>query len=708
MLVLTSMTAFLRLLYEEDKASAILHAIPRLSPARFDVSTHVLAAVPGSPFAYWVSQELRALFGSTRPVDADERAVKQGLASADDFRFVRTHWEVLCLRVGEHWRVFAKGGRRSAFYADIPTVVNWYCSGAEIRANVNEKGVTRSNIRMLRSTEREYFFRPGVTWPLRGVRFSAQAVPKGAIFSNAGKMAFADSPSFLLGLFNSEPFNGLIGFFAGKVGGVQYEVGLIRRIPFPAASAAQANQLESLARHGWSARRELDTVNEVSHAFVMPAVLHVAGGSFDERVAIWAERVAVVCAELERVQSEIDELCFDLYGISDEDRRAIKEGFGVSNGRDDDSDAGEDSDEDVSDEDSDEDDEDSALQLDPEGLAAGLVSWAVGVAVGRFDVRLATGVRECPEDPDPFDPLPVCSPAMLTGDDGLPLDTPPVGYPVEVSPVLVDDPGHEWDLSTRVRAVFDVVFGDDADRWWRDVGAVLDARGGEVDNWLRKGFFDHHLKLHSKSRRKAPILWPLSTKSGSYRVWLYAHRVSQDSLFRVLTDVIEPKLTLEERRLADLVRECGPSPSASQRRTINTQEVFVSELWESRNEVAAVAPLWAPDLNDGVVIVLAPLWRLFAHHRPWSNELKSRWKKLAAGDYDWAQLAMHIWPERVVPKCAEDRSLAIAHKLEDVFWANDDENDKWHPRPNPTVSVDQLITERTSPTIHTARHHPQP
>ena len=42
-----------------------------------------------------------------------------------------------------------------------------------------------------------------------------------------------------------------------------------------------------------------------------------------------------------------------------------------------------------------------------------------------------------------------------------------------------------------------------------------------------------------------------------------------------------------------------------------------------------MAPLWAPDLNDGIVIVLAPLWRLFAHHRAWSNELKTHWDKLA-------------------------------------------------------------------------------
>ena len=108
------------------------------------------------------------------------------------------------------------------------------------------------------------------------------------------------------------------------------------------------------------------------------------------------------------------------------------------------------------------------------------------------------------------------------------------------------------------------------------------------------------------------------------------------------------------------------------------------ELHEFREELEAVAPLWAPDLNDGIVIVLAPLWRLFAHHRAWSSELKKHWAKLAKGDYDWAQLAMHLWPERVVPKCAEDRSLAIAHGLEDVFWVQDQAHeDKWHSSPDP-------------------------
>jgi hypothetical protein len=38
-------------------------------------------------------------------------------------------------------------------------------------------------------------------------------------------------------------------------------------------------------------------------------------------------------------------------------------------------------------------------------------------------------------------------------------------------------------------------------------------------------FFADHLKRYSKSRRQAPIYWPLSKASGSYTLWIYYHRL---------------------------------------------------------------------------------------------------------------------------------------------------------------------------------------
>ncbi len=62
---------------------------------------------------------------------------------------------------------------------------------------------------------------------------------------------------------------------------------------------------------------------------------------------------------------------------------------------------------------------------------------------------------------------------------------------------------------------------------------------------------------------------------------------------------------------------------------------------------------------------------------------------------------MHLWPERVLPKCAKDRSLAIAHGLEEVFWVEGADG-KWLARKTPTRSIEELVRERTSPAVKAA------
>ena len=92
------------------------------------------------------------------------------------------------------------------------------------------------------------------------------------------------------------------------------------------------------------------------------------------------------------------------------------------------------------------------------------------------------------------------------------------------------------------------------------------------------------------------------------------------------------------------------------------------ELNDLRAELLRVAAFWKPNLNDGVQISAAPLWRLF-QHKPWQKKLKETWASLERGEYDWAHLAYSIWPERVREKCKADKSLAIAHGLEEVYVA---------------------------------------
>jgi hypothetical protein len=58
-------------------------------------------------------------------------------------------------------------------------------------------------------------------------------------------------------------------------------------------------------------------------------------------------------------------------------------------------------------------------------------------------------------------------------------------------------------------------------------------------------------------------------------------------------------------------------------------------------------------------------------------------------------------PARVVPKCKDDRSLAIAHGIEEVFWFEDDDG-KWKPRKTPTRPISELVAERSSEAVKAA------
>src|SRR5438128_2426131 len=116
-----------------------------------------------------------------------------------------------------------------------------------------------------------------------------------------------------------------------------------------------------------------------------------------------------------------------------------------------------------------------AADARPQALVADLISYAVGCALGRWDVRYATGDRRPPELPDPFDPLPVCSPGMLQGPDGLPATDPPDDYPlrIERDGILVDDPNHSEDIVRRVRDVLELIWKERADAIEKEACEIL-------------------------------------------------------------------------------------------------------------------------------------------------------------------------------------------------------------------------------------------
>jgi hypothetical protein len=220
----------------------------------FNVDAADFRKIPGSPFAYWVSHRIREKFG-TMSSFGSVAFLGKGPDTGDDFRFLRTYWEVSS--VGSDWIYHPKGGAFSRYCADVHLVIDWKRNGAAVSLVGNMRNLT-------------YMFRPGLTWSRRTTSsLSMRAMPAGCIFADKGPACVVanDDPDELLSLLaitNSRPFSVLVELqlAAADAAARSYEVGVMQKTPIPSLSPLQRKQLAGHARRFFS--RTLDTVNETS------------------------------------------------------------------------------------------------------------------------------------------------------------------------------------------------------------------------------------------------------------------------------------------------------------------------------------------------------------------------------------------------------------------------------------------------------------
>jgi hypothetical protein len=708
---------FFRLLKSEDKESALLSAVASLrtkmpDPATvFQIDPAKFFKVPNSPFAYWVGDEIRELFTKYPPFEGEGRTVKQGLATADDFRFVRTWWEVpaehrldagngpdwredlpafqaWCRKrthEGKYWVPFAKGGEYSPYYADIHLVVNWKNEGAEIKNFADPKsGKTYS-----RPQNTEFYFRPGVTWPKVTISgLSVRPFHAGQIFSVGGLACFSDQFSdmyYWLNATNTKIYELLMRLMGAWH---NWEIGQMKYLPF-----ALHNSICEKCRH-----LSEDLITIISRYYSNDITSYTYSNmqiiNQNKRTELYQKiqdklklmNFHIIVDHLEKSEN----LYESVLNYLKEDVRFTWEND----------------------------------ELSPTEYASLVFENTLAVGFGRLDARIALHASLTPSLPDPFDPLPVCPPAMLVGTDGLParqdniaseawlrarpnaitLPSEPFRsqkitvseYPLEIpwDGILVDDPEDSRDIIARLRAVLTYLHGTNADAKERELCAELAVR--DLREYLRKPslFFNAHLKRYSKSRRKAPIYWPLQTRDGRYTLWLYYPRLTADTLYGCI-NILETKIRLEQRKLELARIDLEKSEGKAERTRVEELTEFIAALTEMKEELERVASLpYKPNLDDGVQITAAPLWRFF-RLPSWQKELKVTWEKLENGDYDWAHLAYSIWPDRVREKCRNDRSLAIAHGLESICeqktLTDTDEKKKQGRKAKPALEPDEEL-----------------
>jgi len=297
--------------------------------------------------------------------------------------------------------------------------------------------------------------------------------------------------------------------------------------------------------------------------------------------------------------------------------------------------------------------------LDPEP-PTDHISYALGVALGRFNPD-GTGIVD-PASDDLSHALP----------DGIllldrTLSTPHTG----------DDLGHPAFAALQAA--------------WSTHGPQVDTKRKTLRDYLALDFFSN---VHRTMYENRPIHWPLSSSSKTFVAWVTIHRWTADTLTALQARLDTLRIRLEGE-LDDLrtVRDGTDTKAAraAERRFAKVQRWrqeladFIADVAQCADKGApptdpspkkcpprAQDAVYAPDLDDGVMINSAGVWPLL---QPQWKDPRKWWTQLALDSpkgnksLDWSHLAMRYWPARVDAKCRKDPSLGVAHGC---FW-------RYHP-----------------------------
>ncbi|GGN18401.1 hypothetical protein FHR83_004094 [Actinoplanes campanulatus] len=567
---------FVRLVEERGEAvmnAAFLESVAGRRPV-YTVSSRQLRQHPSAPVAYWLSEAMLRAFGLGRPL-GEIGEPRQGLATADNGRFVRQWHEVSADRTGFglardealasdlRWFPYNKGGEFRRWYGNQEFVVNWQDDGAEIRSFGIETGRPRS-----RAQNTGYYFLPSVSWSKVGAKAAFRWYPQGFIFDVAGTSIFASERDLLrlAAVCNSTVARDLLAATSSRM---NFEVGTLAQLPVPEVpeeTAATVRELVEIHRADWDAR-------EASWDFRTLDLVEAGGLLSDAVAASFAAGVATAgrARELEtRLNAEVA-AAYRLDGEADTEVSPAKITlFGNPEFRF----AGKPAEE--------------HERLYARERAADLVSYAVGCMFGRYSLD---------------EPGLVLGHAGATVADYL-ARVPRPSFPPDQDNVIpvVDGEWFDDDIVGRFRQFLRVAFGDEhLEENLRWVTAALGVK--DVRDYFVKSFYKDHVQRY----RKRPVYWLFSSAKGSFTALVYLHRYQPSTVSTVLNEYLRQfraKLTANRQHQERLsVDQAGtPRARAAAQKELDRLRRILVELDEYEHDV--LYPLatrqLAIDLDDGV------------------------------------------------------------------------------------------------------------
>ena len=583
-LVGTYKPTFFRLLEgdEHAKRTELVNGEKRFDSAVQDAFKNI----PGSPIAYWVSDRLREVFarGTLLGKLVD---VKQGLATADNDRFLRRWYEVdrgkcaydaesrdAAAQSGKKWFPYNKGGEFRRWFGNNEYLVNWEDDGKDIFAFKPRSAVRNP----------DFYFQPSVTWSFVsssyfGVRYSKT----GAVFDVGGSSVFPPEQDHLW----------ITGFLCSKQvfefmkimnPTLNFQVGNVAALPV-LRKTVQSRQSE--IENGVTALIESARVDwdayERSWDFQSLPILTASSEpspTLESSFAAWITQNRETMVEMQSLEEENNRIFIDAYGLADEltpdipvEQITLTVNPAYRYGRD-------------------FTQEEQWTRFRHDSMAE-LVSYAIGCMMGRYSLD-APGLIYAHRGNVGFDATRYTT--FPADSDGL--------VPLTDSEWFDDDAANR--LVEFVSVAWNVDHLEDNLTFLAD--NLAPRRSESSRDTIRRYLCDNFYKNHLQTYKNRPIYWLFS--SGKYKAFqclVYLHRYNEGTLARMRTEYVVPLQGMIASRVRQLDGDIAAATSTVRRRKLEKERGTLvkqqTELREFDEKLRHYADRRIGlDLDDGVKV----------------------------------------------------------------------------------------------------------
>ena len=276
-----------------------------------------LKGIKSYPFIYWISDEFREKF---KGISIEEKfKPASGAATSNNNKYLRFWWEISNDTINLNWKYYAKGGPYNKWYGNLWLLVNWRNDGYELKHD--KRAILRNP---------DYYLKKGVTYSASGSKgTSFRLLPEECIFDVGGASIFPlntsnnESIDYLLGVLNSKLSSYIVNCLNPTV---NTQVGDMGRVPF-IVDSIEGDFIKQHTLQCIEIKKSLCLFSLIEPLYSGSPIN--TAGDISSSIFSYFDKENAKQTQVLLNEAIINELVFEVYGLSEHDIQMVLDKEGV-------------------------------------------------------------------------------------------------------------------------------------------------------------------------------------------------------------------------------------------------------------------------------------------------------------------------------------------------------------------------------------------